>query len=637
MTQILCACMLYVLMAPLPLDDYRLAFDSASKLNGEDYAVARAKLESYGQAIVPLLTEKSNSENWRESSLADALLFRIEQPVLAAQLRWALILSREPPEVDANGNFVLEIDQPMVTTAKRGGENLRTGKVVFTRESLPIVYDCLRAGTNAPLLYRNPLVVIEHFKHPSSAEILFGCLAINASEADSRPRQLRHTTYFRIRAALHSLGEDGKKVLLANSGDDVPFGLRCLAGGMLYELENPKTVAELWKQYPNGHFPTAKGGRGRLPCYSLGHPLDNYPDLQAMAPLLIEIAVSANSTNLNHFKKLSGNEDAFKTLGWMLNRGNPNAILPLAEIGGARALNYYRQQIEKQKIHQPMVELMVEGAILIGAESSGFLDDLAKALTDNRQNDTGLMVSQTAQQLRSDADDLAPLLEKLQGDRYQFLVAKVMAQRGDLRSLPLLTEYMQCNVDSDEDRKFADWSNRRRVLSEAKIAQTVIVSMGKPAIGAIRAAAKNSTGKYSKLFSESLILRIQNPDLARTTDIMLNETHFPGFSTVQGPDRYDLQLAGKSVAEQVGIEGVPLLEASIALSIVSGDNGSRVSAFALGELKQERSIPIIVDRAQALTSNRGEPLAGVILERFGAKGIEAAKKLEAADPSEDGR
>ena len=67
------------------------------------------------------------------------------------------------------------------------------------------------------------------------------------------------------------------------------------------------------------------------------------------------------------FKKLSGNEDAFKTLGWMLNRGNPNAILPLAEIGGARALNYYRQQIEKQKIHQPMVELMVEGAILIGA------------------------------------------------------------------------------------------------------------------------------------------------------------------------------------------------------------------------------------------------------------------------------
>ena len=82
---------------------------------------------------------------------------------------------------------------------------------------------------------------------------------------------------------------------------------------------------------------------------------------------------------------------------------------------------------------------------------------------------------------------------------------------------------------------------------------------------------------------------------------------------------------------------MPLLEASIALSIVSGDNGSSVSAFALGELKQERSIPIIVDRAQALTSNRGEPLAGVILERFGAKGIEAAKKLEAADPSEDGR
>ena len=633
MTQILCACMLYVLMAPLHLDDHRLAFESASKLDGEDYAAAKAELESHGQAIVPLLTEKSSSENWRERSLANALLFRIERPELAAQLRCALMQYTETPEVDANGYLVFEIDQSMVAKAKRRGENLRAGQVVFSNESLPIVYDCLRAGTNAPLLYRNPLVVIEHFKHPSSAEILFGCLAINASEADSRPRQLRHTTYFRIRAALLSLGEDGKKVLLANSGDDVPFGLRCLAGGMLYELENPKTVAEFWKQYPNGHFPTANS-----PYYSLGHPLDNYPDLQAMAPLLIEIAVSANSTNLNHFKKLSGNEAVFETLSWLLNRGNPNAILPLAEIGGARALYCYRQQIKKQEIHQPMVEPMIEGAILIGTESSDFLDDLAKALTDNQQNDTGLMVSQTAQQLRSDADDLAPLLEKLQGSRYRFLVAKAMAQRGDAKSLPLLMEYVQCAVDSDEDRKFAGRrKRRRRVLSEAKIAQTVIVSMGKPAIGAIRAAAKNSTGKYSKLFSESLILRIQNPDLARTTDIMLNETHFPGFSTVQGPDRYDLQLAGKSVAEQVGIEGVPLLEASIALSIVSGDNGSRVSAFALGELKQERSIPIIVDRAQALTSNRGEPLAGVILERFGAKGIEAAKKLEAADPSEDGR
>ena len=633
MTQILCACMLYVLMAPLHLDDHRLAFESASKLDGEDYAAAKAELESHGQAIVPLLTEKSSSENWRERSLANALLFRIERPELAAQLRCALMQYTETPEVDANGYLVFEIDQSMVAKAKRRGENLRAGQVVFSNESLPIVYDCLRE-TNAPLFYRNTLVVIKHLKHPSSAEILFGCLARNA---EAYPRQRWHH-YFRIRAALLSLGENGKKVLLANSGDDVPFGLRCLAGGMLYELENPKTVAEFWKQYPNGHFPTAKGGRGRLPCYSLGHPLDNYPDLQAMAPLLIEIAVSANSANLNHFKKLSGNKAVFETLSWLLNRGNPSTILPLAEIDGARALYCYRQQIKKQEIHQPMVEPMIEGAILIGTESSDFLDDLAKALTDNQQNDTGLMVSQTAQQLRSDADDLAPLLEKLQGSRYRFLVAKAMAQRGDVKSLPLLMEYVQCAVDSDEDRKFAGRrKRRRRVLSEAKIAQTVIVSMGKPAIGAIRAAAKNSTGKYSKLFSESLILRIQNPDLARTTDIMLNETHFPGFSTVQGPDRYDLQLAGKSVAEQVGIEGVPLLEASIALSIVSGDNGSRVSAFALGELKQERSIPIIVDRAQALTSNRGEPLAGVILERFGAKGIEAAKKLEAADPSEDGR
>ena len=259
MTQILCACMLYVLMAPLHLDDHRLAFESASKLDGEDYAAAKAELESHGQAIVPLLTEKSSSENWRERSLANALLFRIERPELAAQLRCALMQYTETPEVDANGYLVFEIDQSMVAKAKRRGENLRAGQVVFSNESLPIVYDCLRE-TNAPLFYRNTLVVIKHLKHPSSAEILFGCLARNA---EAYPRQRWHH-YFRIRAALLSLGENGKKVLLANSGDDVPFGLRCLAGGMLYELENPKTVAELWKQYPNGHFPTAKGGAGAL-------------------------------------------------------------------------------------------------------------------------------------------------------------------------------------------------------------------------------------------------------------------------------------------------------------------------------------------------------------------------------------
>src|SRR5262249_44331281 len=90
----------------------------------------------------------------------------------------------------------------------------------------------------------------------------------------------------------------------------------------------------------------------------------------------------------------------------------------------------------------------------------------------------------------------------------------------------------------------------------------------------------------------------------------------------------DYHVGGSIVSGSVGKDGVPLLEASLALGT---DLHPLCAAYALGHLKQDRSIDVVVKMMPGLWSQRGFR-GGEVLAMFGAKGIEVARKIPPPDP-----
>ena len=99
----------------------------------------------------------------------------------------------------------------------------------------------------------------------------------------------------------------------------------------------------------------------------------------------------------------------------------------------------------------------------------------------------------------------------------------------------------------------------------------------------------------------------------------------PTLQTYRGP--------GVLLAQKVGVECVPLLEAVLVFH--DGVPDALTAMFALAHFKQERSIAVILRAAPEVHGFRdGNPVA-VALHQFGEKGIDAAKKIPTPDPDKD--
>ncbi len=713
----------------------RAAFAKAAQFDGDAYVVARQVLESQGESIVPLLTEKAKSSDWREWSLAKALLIRMQEPQQAVRWRWAIRNWQQRLQPDAQGRLVTSLSEDIVKAAALVGETLAPGEVELGKESLPIIIDSLRetassSGQNEHVLVQS-LIALKYFKdpkaagpiltyYPASDEVIdtlaaFGagalpelhtalkaanapwpkplraslaakvlgrigndasarlltellprirdnvrraevCQAIGPLKSPEGPEVLFHElqrlafdrndnrghlerdAYLTIRSALLDYGVAAEPAMKHYTKPGVAIEIRAMAEGILYELSHPKDLKPLYRQAAE-HWNLRQGEGdgetspeelatwGELLLWTRFYSDTHFPPLALLekipAPLLIEIAaVTREEPLIERLSLLTKNELAIEALKWLLFLDRPNwaarraAILPLAEIAGAKAIPSLREFIEEHPLNE--LDRVVEAAIVIGEPKAG---ELLEVLLDHPESkrrsaaelrEKEATIRSIAQVLKQEPTELSKLLE-LEDPALRFTAARVLAKNGDVRSVGLLFTTI-LDAANTETESASLWN--------AHEAQRAIVKIGKPALAAIEKAAQASNAKFASLLAEVLTLRINNPKLDQTVQDAMNR-RWPGWGSRRGPSLKDMQFAGQQVAKLVGEPAVPLLEAMI---VWPEDVSPTVAAFALAEFQKDRSLEIVLTYAGRIR------WGGATLEAFGEKGIAAAKTVPIPNP-----
>lgn len=711
------------------------AFAKAAQFDGDAYVVARQVLESQGDSIVPLLQEKSKSADWREWSLAKALLLRMQEPGQATRWRWAIRNWQHRLQPDAQGRLVSSISEEVVKAAALAGETLTPGEVELERESLPIIFDTLResassSGQNKHLLAQS-LIALKHFKDPkatgaileyfhasdeivdtlaelgsdalpelhaalesanapwpkplratlaakvlgrigneTSARLLAErlprirtnalradfCQAISRLKSPEGPDVLFHELqrlaferidnrghldldpYLTIRAALVSYGLAAEPALKQYAKPSVSIETRALSESLIHELSHSEDFRPVYRRAAEEWNVRRGAGDGEASADELaawGERMlwtRSYSDSDAPAlvlwekvpaPLLIEIAVATREEPLiERLAILKQNDLAIESLKWLLFLDRPNwaarraAILPLVEIAGAKAIPALRKFVEEH----PLTELdrIVEAAIVIGEPGSvGLLEALLDHLETQRRfagelREKEAEIRAISAVLKQEPIDFSKLLE-LEDPDWQFAAARILAENGDVRSVPMLfaTILEAASVETPPDG-----------LGKAHEAQQALVEIGKPALASVEKAGQDSNLRFARLLAESLSLRINASELEQSVRNAMSR-HWPGWAKRSGPTLEDMQFAGQQVAKLVGEQAVPLLEAMI---VWPGDFSPTVAAFALSEFEQDRSLDIVLSHAGRIR------WGGAALQTFGDKGIAAAKTVPAPDP-----
>src|SRR5262249_49723950 len=148
--------------------------------------------------------------------------------------------------------------------------------------------------------------------------------------------------------------------------------------------------------------------------------------------------------------------------------------------------------------------------------------------------------------------------------------ARYLVRKGDPRGVPVLIKAAAA----------ARGEHHQELLD-------LLIGRGKPAIAPLEEAGKAATDWREILLCETCVLSIRKPDLAEKLH-KAGLVQDPGFRDRAGPAVETYRAAGKRVAEAVGKEAVPLLEAVAAFGTPAPPPG--VAVFALAEFKQERSI-----------------------------------------------
>jgi len=163
---ILSCCLLPAVGFSASVNDERddALFNQAIENTGAQYDLAVSKLVDRGEAIVPFLESKSSSQDWQESSLAEAILLKIQKPEFVTKVGTYM------------GNITF-INGKLAARSNHGKpmhKEIEKNYFFFTLETLPLFVDDLRSATELQrgLAYHRLLVANSHFNMPKLAPAL---------------------------------------------------------------------------------------------------------------------------------------------------------------------------------------------------------------------------------------------------------------------------------------------------------------------------------------------------------------------------------------------------------------------------------------------------------------------------------
>ena len=436
--------------------------------------------------------------------------------------------------------------------------------------------------------------------HEKAADVLFEELIAGARKWPGRPveldrRGLRCAAYYSpIRQALVSLGPAAVPVLKRQATSGRTSLRRVIATGVLSELQHGKA-----------------------------------PEGETARKIELAFALPHDGPNVLAVVKFKGNDLAFEAVASFVLGDPPRGgsywelapvITAMAEVGHPRAVELYGALLAKRPSHY-RVSAIIEALLILGepkgaAVLKGIVARLDKtpALSTDRYRSAVALAKAVLPVLEGRRGQLVKLLES-DSASIRAVAARHLARKGDLRALPVLVAA----------------ALRANGAGHVKL-RAAIVAMGNPAVAPLHAAQKAAPDWREKLFCEAAALRVTDPKLAAALHAAgLVRDH--GFMSRAGPSVDTFRGAGKRVAEAVSPKAVPLLEAAILWRADSVGPG--IAVFALAQFKQDRSIRVLASDFNGPGWARGGNLVAAALPAFGAKGIEAAKKVPAADPSKE--
>ncbi len=514
--------------------------------------------------------------------------------------------------------------------------------------------------------------------------------SVTPASHDRRRAVWSSDVYASLRAKLLALGPAAKEVVARVEQPDAPLLARVIAGGLDYELSHREQLVPFYEQIGR----VVSGSRafrgvsrrrrdtgmmmgmefGEVDVESLvpverAYDYEEPADLaefgfrcfwaswsqwmpspaEIPAPLRIEQAVAwPDDRRLRALADLRDHRLAFEVLQWVLleepdgrrpimRDGLPpgtDAILSLAKVGGARAIDVYHRHLELRPT--AYVEAVIQAIILIGDPRGA---NVLEAIAGREPHSfaPGTFSTPTYRAAAADARIVLPLLkdgpERLvellgaESASLQLTAAVSLAGRGDLRAVPVLCDVAAAPLVPT----FQRYWHPSKELADHQRARDALVRLGKPGLPALRQAAAQSKAVHAALLAEVVALHIERPKLVERFR-MAGLLRSSGFPSMIGPSLRDYRVTGWQVADVLCPGAVPLLEAAIVWP--TDPFRSPVAAFALARFRQERSIDVLVTHVGVIDDVRHDQHKGslvvAVLEAFGAKGIAAARRLEAA-------
>ncbi len=468
-------------------------------------------------------------------------------------------------------------------------------------------------------------------------EDLLDATALAAGEREESSSSLT-ATYAEYRSCVLAFGEPAHALLERMSKADQPTFVRAVAAGLLFEQEHPDEVKAYLVRLGTMHRQLSQmnGERwlasqeplqlGRQIRWTRQPPRFAAVDfVEAALPiaLLREQVVALGDHRDIERLVLEKDRLSVETVGAAAlktrsdHEALPRMLLALAAVKHERSLAVCEQLIKRRDSAQ-FAGGLVEAMLMLGSEEAVPLLEgivLRAGKGDQKMQDAATVAEIVIPVLRDRGRGLEKLLDH-ESASIRLIAAKRLARDGDLRSLPVLTATAVASV-----------GNRHSEI------RNLIVGLGEPAVAPLKAKQEASKDNRENLFCEAAVVAIKQPELVKKIKLAAAIRGI-GFMGRAGPSVHDFRAAGQRVAEFVGEEAVPLLEASLEFETDKMNRG--IGAFALAKFKQPRSIPIVVQAMRNPIYAQGGNLAAEALAEFGNEGVAAAKNILPPDPDKVG-
>lgn len=400
--------------------------------------------------------------------------------------------------------------------------------------------------------------------------------------------------YFRLRPALVAQDRAALEHVAPLARVDQPLISRAIAAGVRFEIEHPER-AEAYR-------------RGAL--------------AEALAMLVEQVQVDPTSESLLQLARLKDHPLAFEIIvGKTAVPGltSSSAAMALAEWGDARAGKTLEALVRDGTHHvEPLV--ITEAALRMGGEPGiSVLEAIiqrAKELPEQWGMRSATRLSELAlPALRGDDDAWKKLLAE-EPDRdanIAEITARTLVAKDDIRGVPVLVRLIV-----EDPRRYPRYGGE-------------ILRLKQIAVEPLERILADSDNLRIRLLCESLVLRIQRPELAARYDEAIT-FRTTGFMTRKGPDLDDYRANDRQVAallQEGGADGaaaVPLLELDVLFGSQFGHPG--IAAFALAVFQQDRSFDLLVELLETKPKQVRElSILAEALRDFGEQGIEKLKTV----------